>query len=59
MAELVPIEIGLRVPGRIEILSGLRAGDLVARSGNLRLSPGRKLLLETPSTPQSPAPPAP
>jgi len=44
VAELVPVETGLRIPGRVEILSGLKAGDLVARSGNLRLSPGRKLL---------------
>jgi membrane fusion protein (multidrug efflux system) len=44
VAELVPVETGLRIPGRVEILSGLQAGDLVARSGNLRLSPGRKLL---------------
>ena len=44
VAELVPVQTGLRIPGRVEILSGLKAGDLVARSGNLRLSPGRKLL---------------
>ena len=44
VAELVPVQTGLRTPGRVEILSGLKAGDLVARSGNLRLSPGRKLL---------------
>jgi len=44
VAELVPVETGLRIPGRVEILNGLKAGDLVARSGNLRLSPGRKLL---------------
>jgi membrane fusion protein (multidrug efflux system) len=50
VAELVPVETGLRVPGRVEILSGLKAGDLVARSGNLRLSPGRKLLPQ-PSSP--------
>ena len=49
VAELVPVETGLRVPGRVEILNGLKAGDLVARSGNLRLSPGRKLLPQTPS----------
>ena len=59
VAELVPIEIGLRIPGRIEIVRGLKAGDLVARSGNLRLAPGRKLLPETPSTPQSSTTPAP
>ena len=44
IAELVPVETGLRIPGRVEILKGLQAGDRVARSGNLRLSPGRKLL---------------
>ena len=46
VAELVPVETGLRVPGKVEILRGLQPGDLVARSGNLRLSPGRKLLPE-------------
>ena len=50
VAELVPVQTGLRTPGRVEILSGLKAGDLVARSGNLRLSPGRKLLPQ-PSSP--------
>ncbi len=44
VAELVPVLTGIRIPGRVEILSGLKAGDLVARAGNLRLSPGRKLL---------------
>ncbi|MCX6935416.1 MAG: efflux RND transporter periplasmic adaptor subunit [Verrucomicrobia bacterium] len=51
VAELVPVETGLRIPGRVEIVRGLSAGDLVARSGNLRLSPGRKLLPETPASP--------
>lgn len=50
VAELVPVETGLRVPGKVEILKGLRDGDLIARSGNLRLSPGRKLLPEKPAT---------
>lgn len=49
IAELVPVETGLRIPGKVEILRGLQAGDQVARSGNLRLSPGRKLLPEKPS----------
>ncbi len=49
VAELVPVETGLRVPGKVEVIKGLQAGDLVARSGNLRLSPGRKLLLEKPA----------
>jgi membrane fusion protein (multidrug efflux system) len=53
IAELVPVETGLRMAGTIEILSGLKAGDQVARSGNLRLSPGRKIISENP-TPSSP-----
>ncbi len=50
VAELVPVQTGIRIPGRVEILSGLKAGDLVARAGNLRLSPGRKLQPQ-PATP--------
>jgi membrane fusion protein (multidrug efflux system) len=46
LAELVPVKVGLRIPGRIEILEGLRPGDQVARSGNLRLAPGKKLILQ-------------
>ena len=50
VAELVPVKVGFRTPGKIEILEGLKAGDQVARSGNLRLAPGRKLILN-PATP--------
>ena len=50
VAELVPVKVGFRTPGKIEILEGLKPGDQVARSGNLRLAPGRKLILN-PATP--------
>ena len=53
IAELVPVETGIRMAGTVEILSGLKVGDQVARSGNLRLSPGRKIITESP-TPTSP-----
>ena len=53
IAELVSVETGIRMAGTVEILSGLKAGDQVARSGNLRLSPGRKIITESP-TPTSP-----
>ncbi|HCP06201.1 MAG TPA: efflux transporter periplasmic adaptor subunit, partial [Verrucomicrobiales bacterium] len=49
IAELVPVKVGVRTPGIVEILTGLRPGDQIARSGNLRLSPGKKLILSTPS----------
>jgi len=51
IAELVPVETGLRMAGVVEILHGLKAGDQIARSGNLRLSPGRKMIPETPTQP--------
>lgn len=57
LAELVPVELGLRFPGRVEILRGLKAGDRIARSGNLRLSPGRKLLPENPPSAPATTPP--
>jgi hypothetical protein len=43
------VKVGVRTPGIVEILTGLRPGDQIARSGNLRLSPGKKLILSTPS----------
>ncbi len=49
IAELVPVKVGVRTPGIVEILTGLRPGDQIARSGNLRLAPGKKLILNTPS----------
>lgn len=48
VAELVPVKVGHRGPGKIEILQGLKPGDQVARSGNLRLAPGKKLILAPP-----------
>jgi membrane fusion protein (multidrug efflux system) len=50
IAELVPVETGLRMAGTVEILNGLKVGDQVARSGNLRLSPGRKIISESPTS---------
>lgn len=39
-AEIRPINVGLRLAGRAEILSGLRAGELVVVEGNQKLRPG-------------------
>jgi membrane fusion protein (multidrug efflux system) len=38
--KLVPIEIGLRTPDRVQVLSGLAAGDTVLTTGLLQARPG-------------------
>ncbi len=39
-AELRPIEIGERMAGEAEILSGVKAGDVVVTAGQLKIRPG-------------------
>ena len=41
--EKLEVSTGLRMPGYIEILEGLSAGDLVVTHGNHKLKPGDKL----------------
>lgn len=38
--ELRSIEIGERMPGEVEILSGVKAGDVVVTAGQLKIRPG-------------------
>ncbi len=40
VVELVPVEIGLRRKGEVEVLSGLSEGDIVVTGGQLKLRPG-------------------
>ena len=49
-----PVEIGVRTPGRVEVVSGIAAGDLVVVGGAERLSPQSKVRVikqEPPPTP--------
>lgn len=39
-AALVPVTIGARLNGKVEITSGLKAGDAVITSGQIKLQPG-------------------
>ncbi len=39
-AQLVPVELGERIAGSVEVLSGLQAGDVVVTSGQIKLQPG-------------------
>jgi membrane fusion protein, multidrug efflux system len=46
-AEAVPVQIGQRGTGEVEILKGLSAGDTVITSNLLRLAPGTPIALVT------------
>lgn len=39
-AQAVKVALGIRVPGRVEVVEGLKAGDVVVVSGQQRLRPG-------------------
>lgn len=43
VAERVPVEIGVREPGRVELKSGVQAGDRVVTAGTHKLRPGTKV----------------
>ncbi|MDF3048047.1 MAG: hypothetical protein K0R73_1165 [Candidatus Midichloriaceae bacterium] len=45
IANLRKIEIGQRVPGFVEVISGLQAGDLVIKRGAILLSNGKKIAI--------------
>lgn len=38
--EIVPVELGQRRPGQVQILSGAAAGDIIVTAGHLKLFPG-------------------
>lgn len=38
------ISLGVRLPGRVQVLSGLSGGDLVVRAGHQKLYPGAKVM---------------
>ena len=39
-AEQVPVELGIRLPGRVELRSGVQAGDRVVSAGTHKVRPG-------------------
>lgn len=43
IAEVRPVELGIAVGERFEVVSGLRPGDLVVVRGNERLRPGQPI----------------
>lgn len=49
-AQLVPVELGERAAGSVEVISGLQAGDVIVTSGQIKLQPGKlvSILEKTP-----------
>ena len=41
------VEIGVRKPGKVEILSGVVAGDLVIVDGTLKAKPGKPIMIQS------------
>lgn len=49
LAELVPVRTGRRAGGRVEVLSGLAAGDFIILEGVNRAKPGQSVRIAAPS----------
>jgi membrane fusion protein (multidrug efflux system) len=52
-----PVELGLRQGGRVEIRSGLSAGETVVTAGHLKLADGKPVTVATPPDAAAPAAP--
>jgi membrane fusion protein (multidrug efflux system) len=52
IAERVPIEIGLRKNGRVEVTLGLAGGDTIVTAGTHKVIEGRKLRAAAPEKPE-------
>jgi membrane fusion protein (multidrug efflux system) len=47
----VPVELGLRRPGSVEVVSGLQAGDRIVSAGTHKVMPGAPLQVTPPAAP--------
>ena len=48
VAKLVPVTLGTRQPGMVEVVTGLKAGDEVVTAGQLKLHDGAKVMTGAP-----------
>ncbi len=46
VAEKVEVKLGVKYPGKIEVISGLQSGDIVVGRGSFKLNSGDKIELE-------------
>ncbi|MFZ1642419.1 MAG: efflux RND transporter periplasmic adaptor subunit [Candidatus Contendobacter sp.] len=53
-AVMTPVKLGLRRPGRVEILDGLKAGDLIVTDGQLKIRDGAAVTVLPPPGIQPP-----
>jgi len=58
-AKLVPVTLGARQPGMVEVTSGLKAGDEIVVAGQLKLFEGAKVNAKPASAAAAHAPSAP
>jgi membrane fusion protein (multidrug efflux system) len=59
VAKLVPVTLGARQPGLVEVTSGIKAGDEVVVSGQLKLHDGSKVNVQPAAATTAPAAAAP
>lgn len=50
VAHLVPVTLGTRLPGRVEVTSGLKPGDVVVISGQLKIGDGTPVKIAAPES---------
>jgi len=59
VAKLVPVTLGARQPGLVEVTSGIKAGDEVVVAGQLKLHDGSKVNAQPAPAPKASAAAAP
>jgi membrane fusion protein, multidrug efflux system len=58
LVEAVPVTLGLRQQGRVEVTEGLSAGDVVITAGQMKVRPGMPVMVMPPPAALSKAPAA-
>jgi multidrug efflux system membrane fusion protein len=51
VAAIVPVTVGTRLDGRVEVISGLAPGDVLITEGQLRVAPGAAVTIADPNAP--------
>lgn len=51
VAKLIPVTLGVRQPGMVEVVTGLNPGDEVVTAGQLKLHDGAKVMTSAPKPP--------